>query len=76
MCMTKTSEATCNKKMTYNTMKMASAAIRRFHSDRNRLRDSMHAYQCNVCGKFHIGHKYRLNDTLAYLFNKLDAAYG
>jgi hypothetical protein len=76
MCVKMTSEATCNKKITYSTMKMASIAIRRFHSGRNKLRDTMHAYQCNVCGKYHIGHKYKLNDTLAYLFNRLDTAYG
>lgn len=61
----------CKRKRTFNTHGEALQTIRHWPRARNKEKDSLNAYHCNVCGKYHVGHKYKPNDSLNKLFNNL-----
>ena len=68
-----TKPKTCERKIAYLSRKAASQALAKLPFNRNRLRDSMKTYECNICGKWHLGHKFKMgtNDSLAKTFEKL-----
>lgn len=58
-----TREDTCSNKVQFLTWRSANKSLRamlRNPSHTARDAERLHAYRCNVCGRFHIGH-YRLS---------------
>jgi hypothetical protein len=57
-----TTPKSCQKKKVYNTMREAEKVIDTWPTRRNKHVDTLNAYHCNICNKFHIGHKYKKCD--------------
>ena len=71
--MKKTTKHRCKSKITYNSNKAASNALNFLNShiyNRNNISDTIRPYLCNVCNKWHLGHKYKKgsNDSINKVF--------
>lgn len=53
------------KKMPYNTKKEALGAIQEWKSNHPSDKKEMHAYNCGICHKWHIGHESNMNERQA-----------
>lgn len=60
-----TSEHSCKNKITYNSKRKAERAIsvlgKRYTTGKSSL---IGAYKCNICNKWHLGHKVRNLDLI------------
>lgn len=68
--MRKTSENTCKKKMPYKSRASALKAKKILYKRYgNKKQSDLHPYQCNVCNKWHLGHRQK---NIDFIFNNLD----
>jgi hypothetical protein len=68
-----TSDKACERKLSYPSSKAASKALNAQSKLKNKKFHTLRPYQCNVCNKWHLGHKF--NSTIQKVIDGLKGLY-